>query len=64
MDASPDGGIVLHSGGRDARVSFGMQGDVTVDGVGHYTITEYGSTKAAAEAAMRDTAAMLDPDVR
>lgn len=41
-----------------------MQGDVTVDGVGHYTITEYGSTKAAAEAAMRDTAAMLDPDVR
>ena len=64
MDASPDGGIVLHSGGRDARVSFGVQGDVTVDGVGHYTITEYGSTKAAAGAAMRDTAAMLDPDGR
>ena len=64
MDASPDGGIILHSAGRDARVSFGVQGDVTVDGVGHYTITEYGSTKAAAGAAMRDTAAMLDPDGR
>ena len=64
MDASPDGGVILRSGGRDARVSFGVQGDVTVDGVGHYAITEYGSTKAAAEAAMRDTAAMLAPDGR
>lgn len=64
MDASPDGGVILHSGGRDARVSFGVQGDVTVDGVGHYTIAEYGSTKAAAEAAMRDTAAMLARDGR
>lgn len=64
MDASPDGGVILRSGGRDARVSFGVQGDVTVDGVGHYAITEYGSTKAAAEAAMRDTAAMLVPDGR
>ena len=60
MDASPDGGVILHSGGRDARVSFGVQGDVTVDGVGHYTIAEYGSTKAAAEAAYKVAAQKLD----
>ena len=59
MDAADSGGIRLRHGGRQTSIAFGAQGQVTVDGDSVYSIAEYGSTDAAAKAAMDDAAARL-----